>query len=655
MRKLKVEDFSKIVHVADPQLSPDGKKLALVTVRPMLEENRYQYEILVYDVDTGDALYSISSKEGDQTPKWSPSGKKLLFTSRRGFKEEDKGNAIYLSVLAGEPRLIAKKKEGFSQARFLNESELIAISPTPVRKIDEDGDYVEIRDIQPWFDGLGFIDEYRRQVYLIDVESGLYRQLTTSENDVIYAAPSNSGDKIAYIKRVDKRKPMITEVRVLDIKTGEDFQIVEPKYSFMSVEWSPNDEYLALHGNDMKRGLASHNHIWITSSTTPAKPVNLTEKLNRNTRPAISCDMLGPYRAYSPPQWLEDAIYFIVNDGGRGCLWKVDLSGELECILKGEYAIYNFSIARKSNRIALLKVDAETPPEIYIHEKGSLRKFTHFNDWLKNEVKFSQPHHMKVKVSDGAEVDAWYLEPVEKKKGEKHPVVVFIHGGPKAAYGPVLNFMHQLMAANGYYVLYSNPRGSDGYTEEFADIRGHYGERDYKDIMEVVESFLKSVEDADPGRLGVTGISYGGFMTNWIVTQTDKFRAAVSENGIADWITDFWASDIGYYFDPDQIGGTPMENIDGYIRQSPVYHVKNVKTPILLIHSMEDYRCFIDQSTAFHIALKLYGKESRLIVFKKGSHGHSILAKPRHRKKRYEIVLKYFDEKLGKSRRENSK
>ncbi|RLE51957.1 MAG: S9 family peptidase [Candidatus Methanomethylicota archaeon] len=646
MRSLKIDDFSKIVHVADPQLSPDGKKLALVTVRPNLKENKYNYEILLYDVETGDTLYSISSEEGDQSPRWSPSGKKIVFTSRRGFKEEEKGNAIFLSVLAGEPRLIAKKREGFSQVRFLNESELIAISPTPVRKVDEDGDYVEIWDIPPWFDGSGFIDEYRRQIYLIDVESGLYKQLTSSENDIVYAAPSNSGEKIAYVRKVNKKKPLITEVRIYNVKKGEDFQIVEPKYSFISVEWSPDDKHLVLHGSDMKRGLVSHNHIWVTSSATPSDPVNLTGKLDRNTRPAISCDMLGPYRVYSPPQWRGEHIYFLVNEEGRSNLYRVNLSGEIECILKGEFAIYNFSIAKKSNRIALLKVDAKTPPEIYLYENGGIRKFTHFNDWLSKEVKFSELHHMKVKVSDGAEVDAWYLEPIDKEEDKKYPVVVFIHGGPKAAYGPVLNFMHQLMAANGYYVLFSNPRGSDGYSEEFADIRRHYGERDYRDIMEVVEAFLKKVSSADTERLGVTGISYGGFMTNWIVTQTDRFKAAVSENGIADWIADFWASDIGYWFDPDQIGDTPMDNIEGYIRQSPVYYAKNVKTPILLIHSMEDYRCFIDQSTAFHIALKLYDKESRLIIFKKGSHGHSIRAKPRHRKKRYELILNYFNEKL---------
>jgi len=646
VRKLRIDDFSRIVHVADPQISLDGSKLALVTVRPMLEDNRYHYEIWIYDVKSGDAICSISSAEGDFAPKWSPSGKKLVFISRRGFKEEEKGNAIYLSVLAGEPRFIVKKKEGFKNIRFLNEDRLIAISPTPLRPVDEEGDYVDVRDIPPWFDRAGFIDEYRSQVFIVDLSSGIYKQLTTGDKEVTYASPSNSGDKIAYLRRVDYRNPLKTEVRILNLKTGEDFQVIEPKYSFMSVEWSPNDKYLVLHGNDMSRGLATHDHIWVSQSDTLSEPRNLTADLGKSTLPSISCDVLGPYRPYMPPQWRGEYIYFIVNEGGRGNLYRVNLNGEIEPIIAGEHAIFGFTASRNGDVIALLKVDAETLPEVYIYSNGEFKQFTQFNEWFRREVKLSKPNYMKIKASDGAQIDAWYLEPVDREENKRYPAILFIHGGPKAAYGPIVNFMHQLMAANGYYVLFSNPRGSDGYSEEFADIRGGYGERDFKDLMEVVEEFIRRVPQVDEDRLGVTGISYGGFMTNWIVTQTDRFKAAVSENGIADWISDFWSSDIGFFFDPDQIGGTPIDNLENYVKQSPVYHAKNVKTPILLIHSMEDYRCFIDQSLAFHIALRLLGKESRLVIFKKGSHGHSVIAKPRHRKKRYEIILKYFDEKL---------
>jgi len=162
--------------------------------------------------------------------------------------------------------------------------------------------------------------------------------------------------------------------------------------------------------------------------------------------------------------------------------------------------------------------------------------------------------------------------------------------------------------------------------------------------------FVEKVMDTYPvdrERTAVTGISYGGYMTNWIVTKTDLFKAAVSENGIADWIADYWASDIGYWFNPDQIGGTPLDNLERYVEKSPAYHAHNVKTPLLIIHSLQDYRCYIDQALAMHIALRTHKKESRLLVFKKGSHGHSVLAEPRHRKKRLELKIRWLKEKLG--------
>jgi len=148
--------------------------------------------------------------------------------------------------------------------------------------------------------------------------------------------------------------------------------------------------------------------------------------------------------------------------------------------------------------------------------------------------------------------------------------------------------------------------------------------------------------------MAVTGISYGGYMTNVFVTKTNLFKAAVSENGIADWISDYYASDIGYFFDPDQIGETPQENLNEYIKKSPLYNISNVVTPVLLIHSNQDYRCFVDQSLAMHVSLLMNNKESRIVLFTKGSHGHSTKAEPRHRKKRYEIKLSFINEKLKK-------
>jgi dipeptidyl aminopeptidase/acylaminoacyl peptidase len=207
-------------------------------------------------------------------------------------------------------------------------------------------------------------------------------------------------------------------------------------------------------------------------------------------------------------------------------------------------------------------------------------------------------------------------------------------------------FENQLFAARGYAVLCVNSRGSGGYSEEFADIRKHYGERDFRDLMEAVDYAIKNRKFVDPERLGVTGISYGGFMTNWVVGHTDRFKAAVSVEGISSWFAMYGTTDIGFYFAPDQIGGEPWNNVEGYVEKSPLVYADEVKTPIMFIHSMEDYRCWVDQALSFYTALKAQGKETQLVLFLKGSHTFGWSGKPSHRIKKLEHTLNWFKKYL---------
>ena len=322
-------------------------------------------------------------------------------------------------------------------------------------------------------------------------------------------------------------------------------------------------------------------------------------------------------------------------------------SKTLNPLVKGDFVVYEFTVVKNGGKIAYTKMKVNEPSEIYLFD-GVEVKLTRFNEYFTKKYKLQTPQHFTFKASDNVNVEGWILPPLEEVKRDKNPAVVFIHGGSKGSYGYSFNFIHQLLASKGYVVIYSNPRGSDGYSEEFADIRRHYGERDYKDIMEMLDYVLSHYEGIDENNLAVTGISYGSFMTNWIVTQTNRFKAAISENGISNWRIDFGTSDIGYFFDPDQIGDDPWSNSEGHFKCSPINYVKNVKTPIMLIHSMEDYRCYVEQSIAFHVALRYFGKESRLIMFTKGSHAHSIMAKPKHRLKRFKLILRFLDEKLKK-------
>ncbi|MEM1984473.1 MAG: S9 family peptidase, partial [Candidatus Korarchaeum sp.] len=269
----------------------------------------------------------------------------------------------------------------------------------------------------------------------------------------------------------------------------------------------------------------------------------------------------------------------------------------------------------------------DKPAELYLIEGSDMRALTRMNEGFTSRVSLKRPEEFSFTASDGAEVECLYLAP----EGEPpYPTILYVHGGPATAFGEA--FMHELqfLCQRGYGILLVNFRGSEGYGEEFRDIREHYGERDYLDLMEALDEALRRGY-ADPERLAVMGGSYGGFMTNWIVGHSDRFKAAVTMRSICNWISDYGTTDIGFFFNPDQIGGHPWDNFNKYWEKSPLAYVKNVKTPTLILHSDEDYRCWLDQALQLFTALKVMGVESELVIFPKENHDLSRSGKPKHR------------------------
>lgn len=464
--------------------------------------------------------------------------------------------------------------------------------------------------------------------------------------DVVFASPSNKGDKIAYAAATNALNPRITDIFVLNLKTNDSIKLTESNMAIGPLCWSPDDKYIAFRGHDLRRGFASHEDIWLINADG-GTPENLTRKLDRNTSRRVYYDLIGPFVSlYAPiPAWDGDNIYFPVSDRGRLNIYRLNLNNRtIEPAIVGDFVVCDFSV--RKGIIAYAKVTETEPAEIWVKDENGDRKITNFNSNLLLKMNISVPQRFEFKASDGKPIEGWILKPPNFRKGEKYPVILNIHGGPKSAFGYAFMFEHQFFASKGFVIVYPNPRGSDGYSEEFADIRGKYGERDFQDIMECIDYVISRYEFIDQNRMGVTGISYGGFMTNWIITHTDRFKAAISQNGIADWTAFFGTTDIGFYFAPDQIGEDPWHNADGYRSKSPLTYAQNVKTPVMFIHSLEDYRCWVDQAIAFFTALKYLGKETELILFTEGSHVFSRVGKPSHRIKRLEYMLRWFEKYL---------
>ena len=614
-RRFTIDDILRLTSIGTVEVSSRGD-IALTISRNDLEKNKISTEIHIVRRD-GTSVFLVG--EGDSLPRWSPSGRLLAFSSRRGAKEEEKGSGVFLWSGVGEPRKLVWFKYGVSEIKWLSDSQIIVNTSKPIEGLyDEDGDYVVADKLPLWFDGRGFIAGLYSTMYLLDVDSGYLRELVVEENKIVDIEVCRGA--IYYAVPIDWRNPTIHKIIRLSPASGEK-EVVLEGYSVSKLKCIRGKLYTLMHKNEI--GIASHNKLWLVEEGEPE---------------CITCRIIDR-NIHGVPGELDNKVLITYSDSGSILLATLD--GEKIDTIAGKGA-FVYTAHAEAGIVAYVLAKPTEPEELYVYDGERHRKITRFNEWILQEVELYRPVRETIKV-EGEEIEGWIILPPTKSP---HPLILYIHGGPKGMYGYNFYPEMQLMVAEGFAVAYANPRGSNGYTEEFADIRGRYGEVDYKQLVEFVHRVLEKYP-IDRDKLAVTGISYGGYMTNVMITKTDIFRAAVSENGIADWIADFWASDIGYWFDQDQIGGTPHNNLEKYLEKSPAFYVDNVKTPLLLIHSGQDYRCFIDQALAMHVSLVLKGKESKLVVFREGSHGHSVRAKPRHRRKRYEIKIKWLKEKLG--------
>ncbi len=604
-------DVVSIARIYGVRVSPRGE-VAYVVSRPDFDKNRYRVEVAIA---SSDGIQYFLEAQLVSMLAWSPSGSMLAFIGRRNVKEGEKGAGVYVWPGRGDPRLVAWFKHGVYEVKWAGDERLLVLADKPVMgDYDEDGDYVATSQMPLWFDGSGIIAGTKTILYSIDVDSSRIRE-EVEEDGSVRGFEIHDND-IFYYYAPDWRKPNIHR---LVVKRRGETEVLAEDLTISQLYSHREGLYILAHRRPI--GLASHFRLF-----------NLSDE----GIDCISCRIDRNIHAIAGT--LEGDPLVIYADRGARPL-AVVRGSKMETIA-GERG-YIHDAHSMAGLVAYIGEDPVTPPEVYTYRAGSIARITRINSWI-NSLGVRQTIHFTV-GAEGDVVDAWVILP----EGEgPHPAILYIHGGPKGMYGYRFHGEMQFMASNGFAVIYSNPRGSDGYSEEFADIRGRYGDVDYKQLMSVVDKAVREF-NIDGSRLGVTGISYGGYMTNVIITKTSRFKAAVSENGIADWIADYWASDIGYWFNPDQIGGTPHDNLEEYIRRSPAYNVDDVETPVLIIHSMEDYRCFIDQALAMHLSLALKGKKSKLLVFKKGSHSHSITGEPRHRMKRLEAKLRWFKDHLG--------
>jgi dipeptidyl aminopeptidase/acylaminoacyl peptidase len=361
----------------------------------------------------------------------------------------------------------------------------------------------------------------------------------------------------------------------------------------------------------------------------------------------------APFMVGREPIWLDDKrVLFAVEDHGNNALHvaRADGKGEPEQVLGGDIRINGYDIR---NGIGVhVQTTPTSLPEVFCGQQ----QLTELGKTFAKTRKLVAPQRFTAKSADGSEVEAWIMKPVGFQSGKKYPVLLNIHGGPFTQYGNTFFDEFQVYAAAGYVVVYSNPRGSSGYSEAWgAAINGPklggsgWGTVDYQDLMAVIDTALQKFDFCDPKRVGVMGGSYGGYMTSWIVSHTDRFKAACSERAVNAWTSMHGSSDIGWVFQA-QFGTQLIDDRAGWEEFSPITYAEDITTPLLIMHSENDLRCPIEQAEQLFTILRLLKRDVEFVRFPAESHELTRGGSPAHRVQRFEILLDWFDRKLKKRR-----
>ncbi|MCD6348310.1 MAG: S9 family peptidase [Candidatus Korarchaeota archaeon] len=623
MRSLVLEDFSRLVLLGAPRMRSDGESIAFRAGRADLDANSYDYR--VWGTSPSGEPSPLTRGPRDGNPSWEPRGRRFLF-----IRNQENADEIVMWTPDGEEFTVLRWKNGIRRVEWASKGVAVAT----LNEGEEDDGIRTIKTIPFWENGEGWTYWYLTRLYGIDVRTGEAWPISPEGLHVTDFMPSPDGKKVAFLALKDKSKPLDVSLFISDLE-GSVEEIGDGSWYLIMVSWIGDSRALGVVGHDKGRGLVTNRHLYETP-VDKWDPVDLV-RIDRSVGNRLNSDVRGGMD--QRPKWMDGKWYFTLHDRGSVNLYRTEGNG-IEVVVGGEVSIEGFDVA--NGRIVVTAMTSDSPAELYLVSNGELEPLTDLNEGFRSRVKLAKPRRFSFTASDGVEVEGWFLAP----DGEgPHLTVLYVHGGPATAFGSA--FMHELhfLRDSGYGVLMVNPRGSEGYGEDFRDIRRRYGERDYQDLMEALDEAIRRGW-ADPERLAVAGGSYGGFMTNWIIGHTDRFKAAITMRSISNWISDYGTTDIGFYFNPDQIGDTPWENFQVYWEKSPLAYVGNMKTPTLIIHSTEDYRCWLDQALQLFTALKVRGIETELVLFPGENHDLSRKGKPKHRVERLKKIVTWLDKYL---------
>lgn len=652
-RRITATDLYRLRFVDDVVISPDGTRIACTVTQPDGEANRNRASIWVASVAGDDARQVTSGDKKDTNPTWSPDRTKIAFVSDRGTK----GQIFVLDLIHGGEarRLTQDDDQAASEPAWSPDGATIAYLckvpsvPEPVHNVDykDDTDKPKIITRAKYkYDGDGFFDHTRKQLCLIPAGGGERRQLTAGTMGVGQLAWSPDGAAIAFASNRDDDEDhdRRSDIWTVDVASGALTRITPHDGSYGNPAWSPDSRTLAFVGHAYPAKGGTNDRLW-TAPATGGAPIQVTD-FDRSIGAGIMSDTGANERRQ--PAWVGDDLYFLAAINGTGQVWRVAASGGAPTqVTKGAHAIAGWDITRDGALLAFGASTATNPGDLFCQTLGGpseARALTTLNAELA-EVEVSGREEFWLPAGDGTgeQIQGWIVKPPGFDPNAKYPLILEIHGGPAATYGVGWFHEFQYFAAQGYVVVYTNPRGSQGYGEAFCtSIYQDWGTKPLMDVLAAVDHVVgQGYVDTD--RLYVTGGSYGGYMTNWVVTHSDRFRAGATQRCVSDLRTLALADDTGTLWLGDYLGGMPWDEPEVYAQNSPITYIAHCRTPLFIEHEEEDHRCPMDQAEQVYNALHKLGVETELIRYPKEPHGMSRDGGPLHRVDRLQRIIGWFE------------
>jgi dipeptidyl aminopeptidase/acylaminoacyl peptidase len=645
-RNLTINDLYAFKDVSDPQVSPDGRWVAYVVETIDAEKDSTNEDLYMVPVNGGEAIQLTSHVEDDNHPRWSPDNKYLAFFSKRNKKNQ----VFLMNRSGGEAIQLTEVKQGVSDFSWSPDSKKLALvigDPDPDEPSDDEEKAKEEKTKKPIvltrlqfkFDESGYLKELYDHIYIFDIGTKQLKQITTGPyNDAgevwsgAVSTPqwSPDGKQILFVSNRSKWPDANrnTDLFVVPAEGGEPKKLTTNEGTDEAPQWSPDGKWIVYQAQYQPP------LIWYDTTEIVVMPAAggpervLTRELDRNCfQPSFSPD--------------GRSIYFILEDQGNQRLASISPAGtNLNKNAGGENVIYDYDLGPGDSVVSVAS-RANLPSELFSTIAGKSKQITFTNAKLLEQIELGALERVHYKSKDGTNVEAFLVKPPQFDASKKYPLILWPHGGPTGQYMDDFDFLSHLFAANGYVVLLVNPRGSTGYGEEFCKaIFSDWGNKDYEDEMAGVDHVI-SLGFVDGDKMAVGGWSYGGMMTDFIITKTTRFKAAMSGASELNYFLDYGVDHYQYEWELEV--GLPWEKPEKYLKMSPFFSITNVKTPTLVMCGSSDQNVPLVNSEQLYQALKRIGIDTMLVVYPDQPHGLQV---PSYRKDRLERYLAWVDHYL---------